>query len=142
MKVLFVMEHPGVGSLVPALRLLDERGHRVHLAFETVKSVESRPGAGAARRRVPADDVRRAAGDGPARRRVALASWLRHGIDYLRYLEPPYRDATKLRERARAQGAATIVRLGRVAGLPARGRARAAHAPAGCSSAASPRRRR
>ena len=28
MKILFVLEHSGVGPLVPALRLLHERGHR------------------------------------------------------------------------------------------------------------------
>ena len=41
MNVLFVMRHPGVGSIVPALRLLAERGHTVRLAFGKVKHEES-----------------------------------------------------------------------------------------------------
>ena len=35
------MEHPGVGSLMPALRLLHQRGHELALGFEALKSVES-----------------------------------------------------------------------------------------------------
>src|SRR5437764_1365584 len=35
------MEHPGVGSLMPALRLLHERGHKLVLGYESLKSVES-----------------------------------------------------------------------------------------------------
>ena len=41
MKILFVLEHPGVGPLVPALRLLHERGHAIHLAARRVKSGHS-----------------------------------------------------------------------------------------------------
>ncbi len=41
LKILFVMEHPGVGSLVPALHLLNERGHRLELGYQALKSVES-----------------------------------------------------------------------------------------------------
>ena len=98
MKILFVLEHPGVGPLVPALRLLHERGHEIHLAARRVKSGHSHnelqaladeceritytklPSAGAGRR---------------SRARIRLA------LDYLRYLEPRYRDSPKLRRARR-----------------------------------------
>jgi hypothetical protein len=116
LKVLVVMEHPGVGSLMPALRLLHERGHRLELAYHGVKSVESH------------QEFQSFAAECPGARfhelppigrggMVAVASWLRRSIDYLRYLEPRYRDATKLRQRAKRKAPKAMPRLGRVARL-------------------------
>ncbi len=99
LKILFVMEHPGVGSLMPALRILHGRGHHLVLGYEALKSVESHREL-----QELADDcpglefmqLPQMGGSGS----VALAAWLRRSIDYLRYLEPRYRDAVKLRARA------------------------------------------
>src|SRR5207253_3108338 len=46
-----------------------------------------------------------------------LSRSLRRGIDYLRYFEPRYRDATKLRARAEREAPPALRRLARVAGL-------------------------
>ncbi len=43
---------------------------------------------------------------------VALASWLRRSIDYLRYLEPRYRDADRLRRRARRKAPKAMPQIG------------------------------
>ena len=110
------MEHPGVGSLMPALRLLHDRGHRLELAYHGVKSVESH------------QEFQSFAAECPGARfhelppigrggMVAVASWLRRSIDYVRYLEPRYRDATKLRQRARRKAPKVMPRLGGVARL-------------------------
>jgi hypothetical protein len=116
MKVLFVMEHPGVGSLVPALELLDERGHDLHLAYEAVKSVESDRELQALAEQCP----RITFGELPAMGTsgwVALAAWLRRSIDYLRYLDPRYPDRSKLRTRAARKAPAAMLELGRLARL-------------------------
>ncbi len=113
MKILFVMEHSGVGPLVPTLRLLHERGHTIHLAARRVKTGHSHGELQAL-----ADECERIT-YGPLPRGATgwtkLARSLRHGIDYLRYLEPRYRDATKLRARAASRAPRWIRRLGRLA---------------------------
>jgi hypothetical protein len=114
LKVLVVMEHPGIGSLVPALELLHARGHRVQLAYESAKSVESQRemqalgGQGIAFAELPSV---------PSTGWTELASWLRCSIDYVRYLEPRYRDARQLRSRAKRKAPEAMHRLGRIAGL-------------------------
>ena len=116
LRVLFVMEHPGVGSLVPALERLDERGYEVHLAYEAVKSVESNLELQALAERCP----RVTFGELPAMGTsgwVQLAAWLRRSIDYLRYLDPRYPEASKLRTRAARKAPAAMLRLGQLAGL-------------------------
>jgi hypothetical protein len=116
LKILFVMEHPGVGSLLPALRLLDERGHRLHLAYDTLKSVESHRELQELAEECPGitfGELPRAVHSGWA----ALAAWLRKSIDYLRYLEPRYRDATKLRARAGRKAPKAMRVAGRFARL-------------------------
>jgi hypothetical protein len=110
------MEHPGVGSLVPALQLLDRRGHELHLAYEAVKSVESNRELETLAERCP----RITFGELPAMGTsgwVPLAAWLRRSIDYLRYLDPRYPEATKLRTRAASKAPPATVRLGRMARL-------------------------
>jgi hypothetical protein len=114
LKILFVMEHPGVGSLLPALRLLDERGHRLHLAYDSLKSVESHRELQELARECPGitfGELPPAVQSGWA----ALAAWLRTSIDYLRYLEPRYRDATKLRARAGRKAPKAMRLVGRFA---------------------------
>jgi hypothetical protein len=109
MKILFVLEHPGVGPLVPALRLLHERGHEIHLAARRVKSGHSHNELQAL-----ADECERITYTKlPSGGGSKLAREVRLALDYRRYLEPRYRDSPKLR--ARAEKAAPP-RLARVPG--------------------------
>src|SRR5437899_7185199 len=107
MKILFVMRHPAAVRLLGSvLRLLDSRGHRVHLAFRRIKTGDSHrelqrlaqecPGitfGPLPARGSPAWDER-------ATGWTALAEHLRLDADYLRYLEPRYASAPELRARA------------------------------------------
>lgn len=99
LKILFVMEHPGVGSLMPALRILHGRGHHLVLGYEALKSVESHRELQDLADDCPGLEFMQLPAMGSAGT-VPLAAWLRRSIDYLRYLEPRYRDAVKLRARA------------------------------------------
>lgn len=121
MKVLFFMRHAGfVRNFESTLRLLAERGHEVHVAFDG-SSGFYRLGEGTS-------IIERLAGEherltfGPAPERgddpwFSLSTRLRRSTDYLRYLEPPYEDAPKLRARAERH-APPLVRA--VAGAAAR----------------------
>jgi len=114
MRLLFVVSHPGLSSFGPALRLLAERGHQVHLAFQRVKTGESHRGLEALAAELPGITY----GQLPTRGRsewTPLATELRHTADYLRYLEPRYREATKLRARAERKVPPGGLRLGRAA---------------------------
>jgi hypothetical protein len=105
-KVLFVMRHPAaLRSLRSVLKLLDERGHHVHLLFGRVK-----PDAHKVLQQF-ADECRTLTfGALPARGSTGwsreaigwdvLAKRLRRDADYLRYLDPSYADAPALRTRA------------------------------------------
>ncbi len=103
MNVLFFMSHPGhVRNFESTLRELAERGHGIHVAFDR----ESEP---AADRRSAIDVLARdheRIGFGPAASPERTEQWtliawqLRAMLDYLRYLEPPYAHAPRLRERA------------------------------------------
>jgi hypothetical protein len=121
MKFLFVMRHPAaVRSLTSVLRLLDERGHRVHLAFGGVK-----PEAHKVLQRL-ADELHHLTfGSLPARGAPGwsretvgwqrLTRRLRADSDYLRYLEPSYEAAPALRARAEANAHPAVRRVGRAA---------------------------
>jgi hypothetical protein len=108
MKVLFVMRHSGyVRNFESALRMLCERGHAVHLAFQgRTKFTQLDPTQIAQQLadRYPTFSY----GQAPLR----IDGWglvgreVRLGRDYLRYLGPEYRDAPKLRKRATGRCAA------------------------------------
>ncbi len=107
MRILFVLEHPGVGPLVPALRLLHERGHSIHLAARRVKF-------GHAHNELQglADECERITyGKLPTGRDTPLARDVRFALDYRRYLEPRYRDSPKLRARAARSAPPRLSRL-------------------------------
>ena len=115
MKILFVIKHPAaLRSLDSVLRMLDERGHRVHLAFGGIK-----PDAHVVLQRL-ADECRDLTfGSLPSRDRAGsrdgarwnpLAKELRAGADYLRYLEPAYSSSSALRERAEARAPSAVRR--------------------------------
>lgn len=102
MKLVFFMRHRGyVRNFEAALGALAERGHDVHLAFETDRTpwLKGRDPSAALRARYPNVTT------GPAPE-LAWPTWARLAamfqalIDYLRYLEPLYADAPKLRARA------------------------------------------
>src|SRR5215208_208981 len=118
MNILFVMRHAGyVRNFEWTLRLLADRGHRVHVAFdESPRAWMLEP----ARVLQALTEEYPNLSHGPAPGRDvdgwgSLGRRLRLAIDYLRYLEPRYRAASKLRARA-ARRAPRIVR--RVAGWP------------------------
>ena len=98
MKILFVMRNSGyTRNWEWVIRVLAERGHRVHIGFEL-----ERPQVEVAER-LACEFPGVTFGYVPLR----LDFWqpLLHAIgktiDYLRYLEPTFREATKLRARAR-----------------------------------------
>jgi hypothetical protein len=99
MKILFCMRHDGCyyRLFASTIRSLAERGHQVHLVFDTRKwdsgsldaLLEAHPNL--------------SCGPAPAREQHwmrALARDVRATRDYLQYLGPAYKDASKLRQRA------------------------------------------
>jgi hypothetical protein len=118
MKILFAMEHPEhLCALGGVARLLGERGHGVHLVFGGVKTDASRA---VLERLVEESPPGLSIGTLP---RPGKSRWkdltrdLRHSVNYVRYLEPVYADAPKLRARAERGAPLTARRLGRMARL-------------------------
>jgi hypothetical protein len=128
-RVLFVMRHGGyVRNFEWVLRLLAERGHRVHLGFERGRAtgMAERIERGRAGFDLPErlrEETGGAIDDGivPTRddRWRSLAFGLRQSVSYLRYLSPAYREASKLRERWARNTPKLVVRLARLAPLRA-----------------------
>ena len=115
MKILFLARHFSyLRNFESAIIELAERGHRLHLSADRE---ESMGGAGMVERlaaKYPGITV----GWTPGRESGAwsdLSRKLRLGIDYLRFLDPKYDDAPKLRARARERTPQAVVVL---AGLP------------------------
>ena len=99
MRILFVLHHAGVTPFARTLGLLAERGHQVHVAFKRVKTAESARDLKQLADEFPGITFGHVPGGRPSEW-DPLARKLRATIDYLRYLEPRYRDAEKLRARA------------------------------------------
>jgi hypothetical protein len=102
LKILWVMRHSGyIRNFESTLRMLCDRGHHVHLAFQiagTHSLLDATDVAGQL-----SDQYRRfSRGAIPVRDDAwgLMARELRLSLDYLRYLGPEYRDAPKLRARA------------------------------------------
>jgi hypothetical protein len=136
-KILFVMLHAGfVRNYETALRELAARGHQVHIACETgrtkfndeplLQQVLASPGIAAGSAPVRAEGVReflarsdrgaiRASQDEGAAatgdRWDSLATAVRLTLDYLRYFEPEYAHAPKLKTRAEKRLPRTFRRL-------------------------------
>jgi hypothetical protein len=113
------MRHAGFArNFESALRLLAERGHRVHVAFEAPFAhggSGSRPGIV---ERLAAEWPSVSFGPAPDRSGepwFALGVRLRLGVDYLRFLSPAYARAPKLRARAEARVGPLMRALGRAA---------------------------
>jgi hypothetical protein len=113
MRLLFFVNHPGALRLLePPVRALAERGHSVELAFDTVKTGSSLRLAERVATELPGITVTRV-----PRGRDAWSPFLerlRLTIDYLRYHDPAYAKATKLRARAAAQAPGVATRIGKL----------------------------
>ena len=110
MKILFLMRHSGyVWHFESTLRLLCERGHRVHLAFNMTPR-DWQANAPDTAQLFSAQYPNFSYGVAPLREDGwgLLGPRLRLALDYLRYLTPEYQEAPKLRRRAQ-QGVARIV---------------------------------
>jgi hypothetical protein len=98
-KILFVMHNQGfVPYYESTLRVLAERGHRVHLAFNQPFKPDEHPFADMLVTTVPGISYSLAPARGDSW--SALATAVRSAMDYLRYLHPRYKHAHKLRHRA------------------------------------------
>jgi hypothetical protein len=110
MRLLFSMRH--VGSLrlfEPALRALARRGHEVDVLVSRRESIEW--GSAAAQLTAEYPAVRwHWADDLPPNAWLEFATVVRLWLDYLRYFDPRYADAPKLRVRAEDRVPAFIVR--------------------------------
>ena len=98
-KILFFMTHPGfTRNYESTLALLAERGHTIHLAFDGPPQVGKPSAVDNLVARYPSITY----GPAPDRDDVwsPLAGASRATRNYLRYLHPRYRAATRLRERA------------------------------------------
>src|SRR3954454_15158469 len=102
-RTLFFMRHAGaLRNFQTTVEQLVERGHSVHLVFDGQKRAEKAPGNARLleqAERLPGVTHARA----PKQTHPGLLKYdtgIRLGLDYLRYLEPEYSDAPKLRERA------------------------------------------
>ena len=105
------MRHSGyVRNFESTLRMLCDRGHRVHVAFQgRVKYAQLDPTDIA--QRLSEQHSNFSYGEAPMRTDGwgLLGRELRLGLDYLRYLTPEYRHAPKLRERARRDAPASVL---------------------------------
>lgn len=112
MKVLFIMRHSGyVRNFESTLRLLCERDHCVHLAYQTPVRRWLLDSTDIAQQ-LCAEYPNFSHGMAPRRNDGwgLLGRQLRLDLDYLRYLAPEYRDASKLRRRAERDVDKTVVR--------------------------------
>jgi hypothetical protein len=111
-RILFIMRHSGyVRNFESTLRILCEHGHRVHLALQGKPRIAQLD---------PHDIARQLReqygnftyGEAPARADGLglVGRDLRLALDYLRYHRPEYRDAPKLRERARREAPVWVLR--------------------------------
>ena len=131
LRILFVMEHPGVGSLMPALRLLHQRGHKLDARLRVAEVGRVSPRASGPGRRLPRDRVHAAARDGALRlggpRRVAPAE---HRLPALpRAPLPGARRGSAPARRARRRARPGRWREGRRSFGAARDRGAEAHVP-------------
>jgi hypothetical protein len=124
LNVLWFMSHPGqVRNFESTLRGLANRGHRVHMAFERLEK-KNLPGLHDLSDALVRDYPAITNGESPVRPRSdwsLVGSRLRSSLDYMRYFNPEYADAPKLRERAARWAPADVSR--RYSELAAPGRA-------------------
>jgi hypothetical protein len=120
MRILFVIRHRRYMRLFEStLRLLAQRGHRVHLAFEGADQHKTTDEAHRLVEALCAEHPEITWGKAPGRqdRWIPLAAALRRSIDYLRYLTPTYADAPKLRARGAKNAPNLVVRIAALPGV-------------------------
>jgi hypothetical protein len=120
MQILFVIRHRRYMRLFEStLRLLAQRGHRIHLAFEGADPHKTTDEAHRLVEALCEEHPEITWGVAPGRQDPfnALAFALRRAIDYLRYLSPTYADAPKLRLRGERNAPAVVVRLATLPGV-------------------------
>ena len=111
MRLLFCLGSFGfLRNFEPALRLLAERGHQVHLVADRQDSVGGMRTVEALERDYPRQVTHAYASRGSSPWHP-LASALRLTLDYWRYLDPRFDNAPSLRARAERQAPALAVRL-------------------------------
>lgn len=109
MRIVFLMPHQRhARRFESVLEELAVRGHELHLALKGEIHPEAND---LISRLAQVGRVSRARAAVRSDRWAGLALGLRHGIDYLRYLAPPYEDAPKLRARSAGFAPAVLVRL-------------------------------
>jgi hypothetical protein len=116
-RILFILYHARFLRLFEGIvRLLADRGHHVHLAFQGATAHESDMEGADLVGRLCAEHETITAGHATPRddRWLPLATLLRRSIDYLRYLSPAYANAPKLRARAAREAPRSIVQLSRL----------------------------
>src|SRR5687767_12860699 len=112
MKVLFVMRHSGyVRNFESTLRMLCDRGHTVHLAFQ-IAGAHALLDAGDIAGPLCDAYPRFSRGAIPTREDAwgFAARDLRLSLDYLRYLTPEYRNSPKLLARATREAPKAFLR--------------------------------
>jgi len=110
LKILFFARHfTYLRNFEAALRLLVERGHQVHIAVEREEALGGREMVDRLMQEYPAIT----SGFSPRRKDgwYKLATRLRLGLDYLRYLEPAYAGTPRLEARARERAPKFVVSL-------------------------------
>lgn len=124
MRVLFAVTHLGfLRNFESSLALLAARGHTIHMVTDRAPQPGVNDGTPIVERLVArfpgafsSETIRPSKSD-PW---YALATALREGLSYWRYLTPAFADAPKLRARARTQAPALVVWLGELPGLRSR----------------------
>ena len=114
MKILFSMRHQGaLRHFASTIRGLAERGHQIHLTF----AMHGKMGDGRLLWELTDDfdnvTYTDSAKKTPYRFWLGMARGVRFWADFLRYLEPEYRDAGKLRERAQLRLPRALVGISR-----------------------------
>ncbi len=109
MRVLLCLSHAGLfRNFDSTLRLLSDRGHAVHVSFDTARYPSAAFDALVAERDALSEGLTPAF---PTGRWAALGRAVRESSDYVRYLGPEYADAPKLRARARSRVPAWVQAL-------------------------------
>jgi len=114
-KLLFFARHlMYLRNFESALRLLAEHGHQVHVAADMKEAFGGRDMVERLCRAYPGITV----GPAPARTDewFRLATRLRLGLDYLRYLDPAYASAPRIEARSRERAPRFVIALGRSLG--------------------------
>ena len=129
MKIFFSMRHTGaIRNFASTVRALTERGHDIHLAFVRVDKLGAETALWDLTDAYPNITHSDPAVKNIYRFWLLLARGVRFWTDFLRHLDPAYRDADKLRERAENRLRRFLVRISRLplVGTPARRRCLAA----------------